>query len=237
MKCAEVHTNLGAFVLGGLEPEEDAEIQRHLASCSGCRNELQELEKINRVLESAPPPVDPPGYLKDEVLSHVRGEKRPSLNKELSSSPNLRFALPVVAAGTLVAMIALGIFFGLQTELPVATVQLDPTPELREELRAEGEEYWGVAELHPQPSGSQLVELKLNNLEDPGPHSFYEMWFSSGEEYVSAGAFTTSGSGETKVWLTAPPEARDYRTLLVTRESAAGDPAPNKEEILKGEVP
>jgi hypothetical protein len=142
-----------------------------------------------------------------------------------------------VAAAAVVAIVALEFFFGFQTESPVATVQLDPTPELREELRAEGEEYWGVAELHPQSSGSQLVELKLNNLEEPGPHNFYEMWFSSGDKYVSAGAFTTNGSGETKVWLTAPPEAQDYRTLLVTRETAADDPAaPNKEEILKGEV-
>jgi len=236
MKCAEVHTNLGAFVLGGLEPEEDADIRGHLASCSGCRNELQEFEKINRTLESAPPPVNPPSYLKDEILAHVRGEKKPALNKELSSSANLRVALPIVAAAALVAIVALEISFGFQTDLPVATVQLDPTPELREELRAEGEEYWGVAELHPQPSGSQLVELKLNNLEEPGPHNFYEMWFSSGKKYVSAGAFTTSGSGETKVWLTAPPEAQSYRTLLITKESAPGDPAPNKEEILKGEV-
>jgi anti-sigma-K factor RskA len=239
MKCAEVHINLGAFVMGGLEAEEDAEIRRHLASCSSCRDELQEIERINQALEAAPPLADPPGYLKDKILSRVREESSSSnrANKEQPSSKGLRFALPVVAAGALIAMIALGVFFGLQTEAPVATVQLDPTPELRQELRAEGEEYWGVAELHPQPSGSQLVELKLNNLEAPGPQSFYELWFSSGEEYVSAGAFTTSGLGETKVWLTAPPEARNYRTLLITRESVAVTPAPSKEEILRGEVP
>ena len=33
MRCAEIHTNLTAFVIGGLEPEEAAEIRRHLASC------------------------------------------------------------------------------------------------------------------------------------------------------------------------------------------------------------
>jgi anti-sigma-K factor RskA len=239
MKCAEVHINLGAFVMGGLETEEDAEIRRHLVSCSSCRDELQEIEKINQALEAAPPPTDPPDYLKDKILSRVREESSSSnrANEELPSSKALlRLALPVVAAGALIAMIALGVFFGLQTKAPVATVQLDPTPELREELRAEGEEYWGVAELHPQPSGSQLVELKLNNLEAPGPQSFYELWFSSGEEYVSAGAFTTSGLGETKVWLTAPPKARNYRTLLITRESVAVAPAPSKEEILRGET-
>lgn len=239
MKCAEVHINLGAFVMGGLETEEDAEIRRHLASCSSCRDELEEIERINQALEAAPPLADPPDYLKDKLLSRVREESSSSdkANKERPSYKGLRFALPVVAAGALIAMIALGAFFGMQTEAPVATVQLDPTPQLREELRAEGEEYWGVAELYPQPSGSQLVELKLNNLEAPGPQRFYELWFSSGEEYVSAGAFTTSGLGETKVWLTAPPEARNYRTLLITRESVAVTPAPSKEEILRGEAP
>ena len=35
MKCAEVSPNLGAFVLGGLEPKEGVEIRHHLALCSG----------------------------------------------------------------------------------------------------------------------------------------------------------------------------------------------------------
>ncbi len=230
MKCAEVHPNLGAFVLGGLEPQEAAEIRRHLALCPGCRNELQELEKINQALEAAPPPADPPRYLKDEILSHVRDEEPSSSNEESSSSKkNLRFVLPGVAAAALVAIVALGIFFGLQTETPVATVQLSSIDE--------DEEYWGVAEFYPQPSGNQLVELKLNDLDDPGPGSFYEMRFVSGEKYISAGAFTANSSGETKVWLTAPPEALSYRTLLITEESADNGSSPGEGEILGGELP
>lgn len=232
MKCAAVRHDLGAFVLGGLEPEEAAEIRQHLALCSGCRHELEELEKITQALEAAPPSADPPDHLKEEILRYVREEEPSSYNRESSSSKSPRLILSAVAAAVLVAVAGLGIFFGLQAESPVATVQLLPTPELRDE----GEDYWGVAKLYPQPSGSQLVELKLNNLEEPGPHSFYEMWFVSGENNVSAGTFTTTGSGETKVWLTAPPEARNYRTLLVTREPIAGDPARSKEEILRGEV-
>src|SRR4051794_2965772 len=229
MKCTEIHPNLEAFVLGGLEPEEAAEVRHHVASCPSCQNELQELEKISQALETASLPEDPPGYLKGEILSLVRAEVSSSSDKEPSSFRNLRFALPVMAAATLVAVVALGIFFGLQTETPVATVQLFPTDE--------DEDYWGVAEVHPQPSGSQLVELKLNNLEEPEPGDFYEMWFVSGENRISAGVFTTTGSGETRVWLTAPPKARNYHTLLVTEETASGDPAADKEEILTGEVP
>ena len=42
MTCAEIHLNLAAFVLGGLEAEEAAEIRQHLDSCPGCQSELQE---------------------------------------------------------------------------------------------------------------------------------------------------------------------------------------------------
>ena len=102
----------------------------------------------------------------------------------------------------------------------MTTVELIPTPE----VLSEG--YWGVAEVHPQPSGNQQIELRLNNLDKPEPHSFYEAWFSSGDKYISAGTFTAEGPGETKVWLTAPPESRDYHALLITEQSAQDDTTP-----------
>lgn len=232
MKCAQVNPNLGAFVLGGLEPEEAARIRHHLALCPGCRNEHRELEKINQALQAAPPPADPPAHLKEEILSRVREEELSSSSEHLPSSRNTRFVLAVLAAAALVAIVAFGPFSSLQTEPPVATtVQLVPTPTVREE----DEDYWGVADLYPQPLGSQLVELKLNNLEEPDGR--YEMWFVSGEKHVSAGAFTTAGSGETRVWLTAPSEARNYRTLLITEEPATADASPSGEVILWGETP
>src|SRR5215208_5012791 len=243
MKCAEVHPKLGAFVLGVLEPDEAADVRRHLVSCRSCHDELQEFEEVSQVLKAAPPPTaDPPSYLKDAILSRVRAEELASSNEELLSSRDRgskirRFMLPTVAASALVAMVALGILFGWQTESPVVTVQLIPTPELREELQAEGEDYWGVAELHAQPFGKQQVVLKLNNLEEPNPGNFYELWFVSGEKYISAGGFTTEGSGQTNVYLTAPPETPNYRTLLITEEPSDNEPAPSEKVILRGDVP
>ena len=81
MTCAEIHLNLAAFVLGGLEAEEAAEIRQHLDSCPGCQSELQELHKVNRALDAAPPPAAPPSYLKGEILSRVRAEQLPPSNK------------------------------------------------------------------------------------------------------------------------------------------------------------
>ena len=254
MKFAEVHPNLAIFVLDGLEAEEAAEIRHHLDSCPDCQSELEELEKVNRALEAAPPPAASPAYLKGEILSRVRAEQLPPSNKVVAadgSSPleehrrshrtsrfnrfkELRIVLPSVAAAALVAVIALGVFFGsLREETPVATIQLIPTPQEAVGLKG----YWGVAEIRPQPSGNQQVELKLNNFEEPKPNGYYEMWFVSGEKRISAGSFTSVGKGETRVLLNAPPEASDYHTLLITEEHVDKRPAPSREVALKGDLP
>ena len=259
MKCAEIHPNLAAFALDGLEPEEAAEVRRHMASCAHCRGELEELRKVNRALEAASPPADPPAYLKEEILSRVRAERLSPSNKEAreesstsksstsaeqtrsSRTPRferfktLRFAFPAVAAAAVVGIVALGIIaFGfLREEPPVATIGLVPTP--REAAGLEG--YWGVAEIRSQPSGNQQVELRLNNFEEPKPNSYYELWFVSNEGRISAGSFTSVGRGETRVLLNAPPEARDYHTLLITEEHTHDNSAPGREAALRGEVP
>jgi anti-sigma-K factor RskA len=253
MKCAEVHPNLAVFALGGLEPEEAAEVERHLASCPGCRRELEELRKVNRALQAAPPPVDPPGHLKDVILSRVRVERLSASDKEepeesssleeqtrssgasrFNRSKHLRIILPSMAAAAVVAVVAFGVFFGVvREEPPVATIQLVPTPQEAAGLNG----YWGVAEIRPQPSGNQQVELKLNNFEEPKPNSYYELWFVSGEKRISAGSFTSVGQGETRVLLNAPPEARDYPTLLITEEHIDHPPDSSDEVALKGKMP
>src|SRR5205814_2018567 len=129
MKCEEVHPNLGAFALGGLESEEDTEIRRHLALCPSCREKLKEFEEVRQALEVAPPLADPPPHLKNEILSYIRAEESHPSNGELppfrrgSRSRALRLLVPGAAAAALVAVIALGTFFGLHTEAPVATIQ------------------------------------------------------------------------------------------------------------------
>jgi hypothetical protein len=251
MKCVDIHPNLAAFALGGLETEEAAEVRRHLASCPGCQIELRELEEVNHALEAAPSPsAEPPAYLKGEILARVRAEERTFSNEEKSPSleerralgdprfarfKKLRIMLPSVAAAAVVALIALGIFFGfLREEAPVATIQLIPTPQEAAGLKG----YWGVAEIRHQPSGNQQVELKLNNFEEPEPDSYYEMWFVSGDKRISAGSFTSVGEGETRVLLNVAPEARNYRTVLITEEHIDSGPAPSKDEVaLKGKLP
>ena len=46
MRCAEIHPNLVAFIVGGLYPEVVAEVRSHLASCLSFRKEFEELENV-----------------------------------------------------------------------------------------------------------------------------------------------------------------------------------------------
>ena len=243
MNRPERHPDLTAFVLGGLDPKESEETRSHLASCRRCRDELEGFQKVNRALGAAPPPVDPPDYLKGEILTRLRAERgsrsapevQSSLEARTESLKARRFRLPsgVAAAAAVVAVVALGIFFGLaRAETPVTTVALVPTPE--EGAGLEG--YWGVAEIRAQPSDNQQVELRLNNFDEPEPDKYYELWFASGDRRISAGSFTSVGRGETRVWLNAPPEARKFDTLLITEERL-DERASGSEVALKGKLP
>jgi hypothetical protein len=244
MNRAERHPDLTAFVLGALDPEETEEVRRHLPSCSCCRNELEGLRKVKRALDAAPPPVDPPGHLKDEILTRLRAEResrteyaepgKPSSSGGQTKSPRgRRLHLLSGVAAAVIAVVVFGIVFGLpRAEAPVATVALVPTPE--EAAGLEG--YWGVAEIRPQPSDNQRVELRLNNFDEPEPDRYYELWFASGDRRISAGSFTSVGRGETRVWLNAPPEARSFDTLLITEERL-DERASGAEVALKGKVP
>lgn len=48
-------SQLGAYALGALEPDEAREVEQHLAGCAECRTELAELEELKDFLAEVPP--------------------------------------------------------------------------------------------------------------------------------------------------------------------------------------
>lgn len=54
MSGTELHQLLGAYLLGGLEPEEAAAFDRHLSDCRVCRAELDELASLPALLDAVP---------------------------------------------------------------------------------------------------------------------------------------------------------------------------------------
>jgi hypothetical protein len=50
----ELHQLLGAYLLGGLDAADGAAFERHLESCSECRQELDELASLPALLDAVP---------------------------------------------------------------------------------------------------------------------------------------------------------------------------------------
>ena len=54
MNGDSVHQLLGAYLLGGLDPEEERAFRDHLAACAECRHELEQLESLPALLDAVP---------------------------------------------------------------------------------------------------------------------------------------------------------------------------------------
>ncbi len=233
MGCEEVRENLGAYVLGGLESEETADIRRHLEACAACRSELRELEDLKHALDAAPRPAEPPPHLEEEILSRARAESSTPESPEQRKRAARRVAL-FAASFAVLAVLALFavLLIWREDQAPIATVRLQPIGAYASGLRSNG--YWGVAEFYQRGSGNELMKLKLNNLRTPGIGGPYKAWVVSGDKHLSAGTFRAAPSGKTEVWFTVPSVYGDHRTVLITRGSTSSRRDYRGEVVLRG---
>ncbi|MFI7066559.1 anti-sigma factor family protein [Kribbella sp. NPDC050124] len=105
-------SQLGAYALGALEPDEAREVDEHLATCAECRTELAELEEMKEFLGEVPPEAfldgPPPDgdLLLQRTLREVRTAAAPPAKRR---SPWLLVAAAVVVvAGALAGGVLIG---------------------------------------------------------------------------------------------------------------------------------
>ena len=86
--------DIAAYLLGAMEPGEAAELERHVAGCPECEQELQRLRPAVRVLPETVERVEPPAELRARLIA--RGIKTclgiataPVAKPALDSGPNL----------------------------------------------------------------------------------------------------------------------------------------------------
>jgi hypothetical protein len=127
-------TQLGAYALGALEPDEVREVDEHLATCAECRTELAELEEMKDFLGEVPPEafLEGPPEGGDLLLQRTLREVR-ELTPEPAPSPAhararakgrsrwlMVAAAVVVVAGALAGGVALGRQTAPEADAPVA---------------------------------------------------------------------------------------------------------------------
>jgi anti-sigma factor RsiW len=132
------HTQLGAYVLGALDPADTTEFERHLATCEQCRGELQEFGALREALDLVPPeafldgPPDAGDLLLQRTLRQIRVEA------PVPAGPAARRKGPrrglTLAAAAVIAVVVLGggVVIGRQTAPVSSPVAQAPVPGTRE---------------------------------------------------------------------------------------------------------
>ncbi|HEX6601084.1 MAG TPA: anti-sigma factor [Solirubrobacterales bacterium] len=68
--------DLGAYLLGALEPREAEDFERHLEGCERCQEELRWLEPAVQALPEAVERTEPPPQLREALMAEVREDVR-----------------------------------------------------------------------------------------------------------------------------------------------------------------
>ena len=111
-------TRLAAFVLGGLDPDEEREVEEHLRSCADCRRQVAELEETTRLLGEVPPEAFLDGPPPDGDLLLQRTLRAAQGSDEPAAPPSRRpRRLLMAAAAAVIVAVALGggVLIGRQT--------------------------------------------------------------------------------------------------------------------------
>jgi anti-sigma-K factor RskA len=210
----------GSYLLHQLTAQEEHELERHLAGCPRCRDELERVRQTHALLGELAAS-EPPPELKDRVLAHARGEAPTRFGS------GWKLWVPAAAALLVAGVLGIGLFAaitgGSSSGVPLTATAAAPG---------------ASGELRGEKVGENLrVELEVEGLPELREHEYYEMWYATEDgERISCGTFRAQPEGRTTVNLTAPALATSYPVIEVTREPDDGDPAASGKKILVGDL-
>jgi anti-sigma factor RsiW len=212
--CARVREELGAYVLGALEPDERDAVAAHLAACPACAEEHARIVGLAPLLEHAEGleiPV-PPRAVEERVLDTIARERG------AARSPRRTRRFPAWARGrALLASALAGAALGAGAAAVVLSDD-DPSPGRTWELALSGDAGASArAELSRAQGGTQ-VQLWVKGL-PPGAEVVYEVRCERPGWSASAGTFRADASGEAHVVLTTAARVGEYESIRIVRRS------------------
>jgi hypothetical protein len=246
-----------ALPLGALDPEENAFVRAHLASCSRPHPELRESLALAAVLGSAMPDEDLPSpALRQRLLDSVRADARPegspasAHGRPSGVRPFWRWSSLGAASLALAASVALAVQVGqaemlreqlssTEGRLIAAAAELNRAQAWIERAVARGADAYfmtgeGQAEqasfmlvVEPDASGAVLLMSGLPQL--PAEET-YELWVERDGQVVAVETFRPDGGGLAAVTIDA--SLAGIRQAMVTVEPMGGSDAPSAGEVV-----
>ena len=212
--CDHVLPDLGAYVLGALEPAEETAVREHLTTCSACAAEHANLAGLPRLLAAPMAAAGPPApALEERVLDAVANE-RPAAPRPPRRRGALRARVLVPAAAALAAVavavaIAGAIVGGGDDGAPAGfEVALRPVA---------GETGQGRAVLATGDAGIKM-QLWVRGL-PANPGIVYEVQCDAPGWTASAGTFRADAHGRAYVELNTAARRGEYDAIRVVSRS------------------
>lgn len=220
---------LGAHALGCLDAEEAHQVETHIATCAGCREELAAYECVAGGLAYTAPRADPPAGLKQRVLARVRpaAPRRPWW-EALGSF--FRRTAPIWGLATAVLLLALIttsvlLVQATRSQLPpngmrvIALTDTDSAPGAA-----------GILVVGPDGVEGSLVVDRLPPLDEEYQ---YQLWLIRDGQRTSGGVFAVDSHGYGLLYVDSPQPLSDYTSFGVTIEPAGGSPEPTGPQVLR----
>lgn len=221
--------DLAAYMLGALEGDEAAALERHLESCERCQQEMRWLEPALHSLPESVQRQEPPKRLRQSLMAEVRadarGERRspePSRWRGLFAARGMRVATGF-AVVALVAAAVVGYEVGQGgSDSPgggASTVVSRQPDGITVKMVSEGD-------------GGKL---HLSGVGELPPDKVLEAWVErEGKVEAVPALFVPDRNGQAE---TTIEDMTGVKTVMVTKEPSGGSETPTGEPIVTMSVP
>jgi hypothetical protein len=234
----ELHTLTGAYATDALDPDERAEFEQHLESCSSCRLEVVELRATAARLAVAASTAAP-ATLRERVLAEVSQTRQlapladvPRLDDRRATRPSPQwYRQPATAAAAVLLVVAAGLG-GLAVQ---QSRQADQARHEAAQIAAVVADPDHVEHTVPLPSGGTGTVLAVDgtavflghDLRELPDGRAYQLWRMTGQDSQSAGVLGRGGDVTGVVTGIGPADA-----VGVSVEPESGSDHPTSDPVF-----
>jgi anti-sigma-K factor RskA len=231
MNCEEANDLLALDAVGGLEPSDRAEMERHVSTCATCRQLAAQYADVASLLPAALEQVQPPARLRRNLMAQVYAESSPKANRpwwqRLVDAIPANRAITAVGALAVVAALVFGIW-GMPGRRSAVTPVSYPV--------SGGTSQESVTGTLVADTAANESVLTVHGLAPLPSNQVYEVWLIPGHGAPKGVAFlapTPSGGGWTAV---VSGSLEGYDSVAATNEPVGGSPAPTGAQVLIGQL-
>jgi hypothetical protein len=232
--CQTAQELLPAYLVDGLEADEQATLLQHLRECASCQAEADSLRSAMSLMGLAAPDAgEPSPKVKQRVMAAVHGMAKP--HRADQSQPRRanfwRWAV-IPSAAALLIVVGLGAVFGsLWTQIEQQQARLDRLTRIQTALQQfmlnDNIQTVPIQATDPAAAvdatlyvAEDKVAMSVTGLPPLEGESVYQCWWIDPDtgEMVAGSTFKVDENGA-GVWVWSMPPHGEYKRMAITQES------------------